>query len=88
MQVIKISEEKYQFTERFKDKFTDKWRTVSVNLDRDTTQSRKKAQQTLYDEILSKGIAKTEKITIDNLIEKWKVTHYKSVKNISRRSYD
>lgn len=88
MYVIKISDEKYQFTERFKDKFTDKWRTVSVNLDRDTTQSRKKAQKILDDKILSKGITKTEKITIDKLIGKWKVTHYKSVKNISKRSYD
>lgn len=88
MYLVKKSNDKYQFTERYKDKYTDKWRTVSVNLDRDTTQSRKKAQKILDDKILSKGISRTEKISLNELIEKWRITHYKSVKDISKRSYD
>ena len=88
MYLVKKSNDKYQFTERYKDKYTDKWRTVSVNLDRDTTQSRKKAQKILDDKILSKGISRTEKMSLNELIEKWRITHYKSVKDISKRSYD
>lgn len=86
MFVVKVDENKYKFNERYKDKYTDKWRNASVTLDRDTPQSRKKAKAMIDKKINSqKKVVKN--INLEELVEQWKNNHYKGLKDTSKRSY-
>ncbi|MGX7349768.1 tyrosine-type recombinase/integrase [Dolosicoccus paucivorans] len=51
MWVEELPNGKYKFTERYKDPKTDRYRRVSVTLDRNTNQSRNHAQRTLNERI-------------------------------------
>ena len=72
MWVEKHKSGKYNFFERYKDPYTDKWRKMSVLLDKDTSRTRKEAQRILdfkIAEILKR--LKSSEMTFTELFEQW-----------------
>lgn len=88
MFVKQLDKNTFKFSQRYKDKYTDKWRTASVTLDRDTSQSRNKAQK-LIDEKIKKStdLPKTE-ITFKECYERWTATYFLGVKVGTKKSYE
>ncbi|PTI11643.1 hypothetical protein BU115_14295, partial [Staphylococcus xylosus] len=73
---------KYRFYEKYKDPYTDKWRRVSVVMNKDTKASQKEAMFQLDDKINAKLAnnynTKLERLTIHDLLDKWFVYHKKT----------
>lgn len=87
MFVVKVDENKYKFNERYKDKYTDKWRTASVTLDRDTAQSRKKAKALIDEKIKSISKKSKNEISFIECYKKWTSIYFSGVKEGTKKSY-
>ncbi|MEB8175562.1 site-specific integrase [Staphylococcus xylosus] len=73
---------KYRFYEKYKDPYTDKWRRVSVVMNKDTKASQKEAMFQLDDKINAKLAnnynTKLERLTIHDLLDEWFAYHKKT----------
>lgn len=80
---------KYRFYEKYKDPYTDKWRRVSVVMNKDTKASQKEAMFQLDDKIQSKlktvGLKSSNNITVEQAIDEW-FEHYKIHSGVKRSS--
>lgn len=80
---------KYRFYEKYKDPYTDKWRRVSVVMNKDTKASQKEAMFQLDDKIQSKlktvGLKSSNNITIEQSIDEW-FEHYKIHSGVKKSS--
>lgn len=78
----KNNETKYRYYEKYKDPYTDKWKRVSVVLNKNTKQSQKEAMFRLEDKIKEKlnnqssSILKT--LTFHALLDEWLEYHIKT----------
>ncbi|HFE5141643.1 TPA: tyrosine-type recombinase/integrase, partial [Staphylococcus aureus] len=78
----KNNETKYRYYEKYKDPYTDKWKRVSVVLNKNTKQSQKEAMFRLEDKIKEKlnnqssSILKT--LTFHTLLDEWFEYHTKT----------
>ncbi|HHR7948131.1 TPA: tyrosine-type recombinase/integrase, partial [Staphylococcus aureus] len=78
----KNNETKYRYYEKYKDPYTDKWKRVSVVLNKNTKQSQKEAMFRLEDKIKEKlnnqssSILKT--LTFHTLLDEWLEYHTKT----------
>lgn len=71
----------YKFIERYKDPLTGRYKRVSIVLDKNTRQSQKQAQETLYEKINSKAESvNVETITLSQLVDKYRAYQKKNVK--------
>ncbi|MEO2248416.1 tyrosine-type recombinase/integrase [Staphylococcus saprophyticus] len=77
----KHNQTKYRFYEKYKDPYTDKWKRVSVVLNKNGKQSQKEAQRLLNERIESKLNDKTsidlKTLTFHQANDKW-LEHYKN----------
>ncbi|RMI86522.1 tyrosine-type recombinase/integrase [Staphylococcus pseudoxylosus] len=80
---------KYRFYEKYKDPYTDKWRRVSVVMNKDTKASQKEAMFQLDDKIQSKlktvGLKSSNNITVEQAIDEW-FEHYKIHSGVKKSS--
>ncbi|WP_035053193.1 tyrosine-type recombinase/integrase [Carnobacterium pleistocenium] len=89
MWVQETKDGNFQYFERYKDPYTQNYKTKSVRLITDSSQSRKKAQK-----ILDKKIAKAldakeqQSITFHEVYEEWYKTHIRSLRPSSIVVYD
>lgn len=89
MWITKLSSGKYKATERYTDPLTDRQRTVSVTMDRNTAQSRKIASEALQERI-SEALSDPETtITLRKLSDLYLMHQKMTVKpsTISRNTY-
>lgn len=82
----------YKFVERYTDYMTGKVKRVSVNLDKNTAQTRKLAQRTLNEKIDSimavANAPKEQTITLGKLVEAYRQEQQKTIKQSTyRRNY-
>ena len=80
MWVEQTKKGKHKFIERYTDPLTGKYRRVSVTLDKDTPQSRKQAQKALAAKIRKAESGESEKITLGELVEKYREEQQKTIK--------
>lgn len=80
MWVEQTKKGKYKFIERYTDPLTGKYRRVSVTLDKNTPQSRKQAQKALVAKIRKAESGESEKITLGELVEKYREEQKKTIK--------
>ena len=79
---------RYKFIERYTDPLTGKYRRVSVVLDKNTAQARKQAQTALTEKIMQAESEEPEKITLEELVEKYREEQRRTVKaSTYRRNY-
>lgn len=89
MWVYETNDGRFQFVERYRDPYSQKFRTKSVRLTSDTTQTRKKAQKILDKKI---AVALDEKeqqlITFHEVYDEWYKTHKRTLRPSSIVVYD
>ncbi|PNZ91185.1 hypothetical protein CD130_13930, partial [Staphylococcus nepalensis] len=78
----KTGKTKYRYYEKYKDPYTDKWRRVSVVMNKDTKASQKEAMFQLDAKIDSKLADnynnKLDRLTIHDLLDEWFTYHKKT----------
>lgn len=71
---------KYRFYEKYKDPYTDKWRRVSIVLNKNSKASQKEAvlqlDEKINDKLKKQSSNNTENLTVHDAIDKW-FEHYK-----------
>lgn len=87
MWIEKTKNGKYKYIERYTDPITGKYKRVSVVLDKNTAQAKKQAQ-TALDEKIRRAGNEPDKITLSDLIEKYREEQKRTVKaSTYRRNY-
>lgn len=71
---------RYKFIDRYIDPLTGKYRRVSIVLDKNTAQTRKQAQMALAEKMRQAESGKPDKITLGELVEKYREEQKKTVK--------
>ncbi|HGO1688913.1 TPA: tyrosine-type recombinase/integrase [Staphylococcus aureus] len=78
----KNNETKYRYYEKYKDPYTDKWKRVSVVLNKNTKQSQKEAIFRLEDKIKEKlndkSSSELKTLTFHSLLDEWLEYHIKT----------
>ncbi|MDN8729373.1 site-specific integrase, partial [Staphylococcus aureus] len=78
----KNNETKYRYYEKYKDPYTDKWKRVSVVLNKDTKQSQKEAmfrlEEKIKEKLNNKSSSELKTLTFHTLLEEWLEYHIKT----------
>ena len=80
MWVEETKKGKYKYIERYTDPLTGKYRRVSIVLDKNTAQAKKQAQKALAEKIRQAESGEPEKITLEQLVEKYREEQQKTIK--------
>lgn len=76
---------KYKYFERYKDPYSEKWKKVSVTLDKKSPQAKKQALVLLQEKIDEKTSSKnTEQITFHELVQDFEKIHARGIKESTR----
>lgn len=76
---------KYKYFERYKDPYSEKWKKVSVTLDKKSPQAKRQAIVLLQEKIDKKINSKnTEQITFHDLVRDFEKIHARSIKEATR----
>ncbi|EJO9581419.1 TPA: site-specific integrase [Staphylococcus aureus] len=78
----KNNETKYRYYEKYKDPYTDKWKRVSVVLNKDTKQSQKEAmfrlEEKIKEKLNNKSSSELKTLTFHALLDEWLEYHIKT----------
>lgn len=76
---------KYKYFERYKDPYSEKWKKVSVTLDKKSPQAKKQALVLLQEKIDEKTSSRnTEQITFHELVQDFEKIHARGIKESTR----
>lgn len=76
---------KYKYFERYKDPYSEKWKKVSVTLDKKSPQAKRQALVLLQEKIDEKTSSKnTEQITFHELVQDFEKIHSRGIKESTR----
>lgn len=76
---------KYKYFERYKDPYSEKWKKVSVTLDKKSPQAKRQALVLLQEKIDEKTSSKkTEQITFHELVKDFEKIHARGIKESTR----
>lgn len=76
---------RYKYFERYKDPYSEKWKKVSVTLDKKSPQAKRQALVLLQEKIDEKTSSKnTEQITFHELVQDFEKIHARSIKESTR----
>ncbi|HDB2027090.1 TPA: site-specific integrase, partial [Staphylococcus aureus] len=78
----KNNETKYRYYEKYKDPYTDKWKRVSVVLNKNTKQSQKEAmfrlEEKIKEKLNNKSSSELKTLTFHALLDEWLEYHIKT----------
>ncbi|HDJ6778517.1 TPA: site-specific integrase [Staphylococcus aureus] len=78
----KNNETKYRYYEKYKDPYTDKWKRVSVVLNKNTKQSQKEAmfrlEEKIKEKLNNKSSSELKTLTFHTLLDEWLEYHIKT----------
>lgn len=81
MWIEELKNGKYKFVERYEDYLTGKQKKVSVTLDKNTAQTRKRAQKLLNERIAAaQEVTEIDELTLEQLVDKYREHQKKAVK--------